>query len=143
MKKIHTGERTFECQYCETIFTNACRLKIHVWLVHTGERPHQCNICNKSFSQRVNLDNHERIHTGERPYQCKTCTKNFWWCKYFENTCVISSYRRKDHISATKTNNFLLLCFMFQLQNVKHLQDFHEVKVEIGKHDTDGEDTKN
>ncbi|XP_077474832.1 uncharacterized protein LOC144088356 [Stigmatopora argus] len=104
----HIGETSaeggvaYECPRCGQVFSQACRLRLHLEQkrksyacerccksfaqsadlrrhvrTHTGERPHRCSFCAKSFSQRGNLRRHVRIHTGERPYRCAACRRTF------------------------------------------------------------------
>ena len=44
---------------------------------HTGEKPYQCSYCDQSFNQSSNLKRHELTHTGEKPYQCSQCSSSF------------------------------------------------------------------
>jgi uncharacterized Zn-finger protein len=75
-RRIHTGEKPYECQICEKTFTRSDSLVEHK-RIHTREKPYECAICKKTFSQSSALADHKRIHTGEKPYECDICKKTF------------------------------------------------------------------
>lgn len=43
---------------------------------HTGEKPYQCTYCDAAFAQGNDLKAHVRRHTGER-FQCDYCSDSF------------------------------------------------------------------
>jgi len=75
-RRIHSGEKPFECTVCSKQFTDSANLDRHS-RIHRGEKPHKCHQCDKSFCQLVNLNTHMRVHTGDKPYKCSLCDKSF------------------------------------------------------------------
>ncbi|XP_061469507.1 zinc finger protein with KRAB and SCAN domains 7-like [Rhineura floridana] len=75
-RRIHKGEKVFQCLECGKNLSGHSSLKTHQ-RIHIGEKPFQCLECGKSFSQKINLHSHQKIHTGEKPYKCSECGKRF------------------------------------------------------------------
>ena len=100
----HTGEKRFQCDFCDRAFFQKRRLTEHI-RSHTGERPCICKICGKDFRIMANLRRHMRVHTGEKPYKCEDCEK---------------MYTTKQHLGqSSKRRQF------FKIKLAKHLE-IHE-----------------
>lgn len=65
-KRLHTGDKPYECNFCNRPFRQWGDLKYHIQSRHTKEKSHQCEFCGKDFARRYSLVIHRRIHTGNQ-----------------------------------------------------------------------------
>ena len=54
--RVHTGEMSFQCKYCNKDFSNDSYLSIHK-MEHSGEKPNQCTNFGKAFPKKNDLLN--------------------------------------------------------------------------------------
>lgn len=76
-RAIHLGEKRFQCNYCDRLFSFRQDLKVHINR-HEGIRPYSCKLCPKSFYLSSNLKEHmESIHLNAKRHVCSICNKAF------------------------------------------------------------------
>lgn len=57
---------------------NMHAIKRHIRKVHTGEKPFDCTICSENFMDKLKLMNHmRRLHPEVMPFKCPMCMKKF------------------------------------------------------------------
>lgn len=76
-KKLHAGEKPYECNQCDDNFTLHSHLKRH-GNIRTREKHYKCNLCDKAFSQLYNLQMYKRRHSREETTKVMTVRKPFY-----------------------------------------------------------------
>ena len=86
-KRIHSGEKPYECEICKKSFNESGSLINHRKLsfqqiklvqnvhediqyqrIHSGKKTYECQICKKSFTNSGLLNTHKIIQFGEKPF---------------------------------------------------------------------------
>lgn len=80
----------FQCPHCTYASPDTFKLKRHL-RIHTGEKPYECDFCQARFTQSNSLKAHKLIHNGklykEMHTTCFTfCVEFYYLCveiKYY------------------------------------------------------------
>ncbi|KAK6486148.1 zinc finger X-chromosomal protein-like isoform X1 [Huso huso] len=71
--RTHTGEKPYQCLYCEYKSADSSNLKTHVKTKHSKEMPYKCERCFQTFAEAEELLHHTLTHEEGKTHQCSHC----------------------------------------------------------------------
>ncbi|VDK17938.1 unnamed protein product [Anisakis simplex] len=72
--KFHRGANSgFKCNLCTMKFLTPRKLRKHKKMAHVFTRTYQCHFCEELFTSECSVITHERIHTGIIKFECRIC----------------------------------------------------------------------
>ncbi|XP_018302350.1 zinc finger protein 888-like [Mycetomoellerius zeteki] len=75
IKNVHTEVRPYKCGTCGKTFKSQYSMRIHE-RIHKGEKSYQCDICEALFSDSSNLSRHRKTQHNIH-INCKECKDGF------------------------------------------------------------------
>ncbi|TRY90614.1 hypothetical protein DNTS_003683, partial [Danionella cerebrum] len=77
-RKLHSGVKTFGCEFCGKQFLDSLRLRMHMLSHSAGPKALICDQCGAQFTQEEALEAHRQTHTGsDMAVFCLLCGKRF------------------------------------------------------------------
>ncbi|XP_066555272.1 zinc finger X-chromosomal protein isoform X2 [Amia ocellicauda] len=71
--RTHTGEKPYQCLYCEYRSADSSNLKTHIKTKHSKEMPYKCERCFQTFSEAEELLTHALSHEEAKTHPCAHC----------------------------------------------------------------------
>lgn len=95
---VHSDERAFPCDDCDSAFKTAHHLSQHTKAVHLQIRPHVCSQCDKRFSVKALLRAHMLTHSDEKHCICDECGVPFKSVIHLRKHKVQVHQRTRSHV---------------------------------------------
>ena len=75
---VHTGEKPYDCPYCDQKFTAPSSRATHIRSIHEKSQEFLCPQCEKPFNQKSNMIKHYKtIHLETVVIICQECGREF------------------------------------------------------------------
>ncbi|XP_043913070.1 zinc finger protein 711 isoform X2 [Protopterus annectens] len=71
--RTHTGEKPYQCQYCDFRCADQSNLKTHIKTKHGTDLPYKCEHCPQAFAEEKELHRHTEMFQGHKTHQCPHC----------------------------------------------------------------------
>jgi len=103
---MHISEhnKKLKCKFCEKMFGNQTRLKVHLRHYHENPKEYICNICGKKCTLQSNLNSHMKSHDPNRQqdFKCTQCDYATFNGKSFE--FHLNSHKKRNAKIAAMEN---------------------------------------
>ena len=77
-KHQNLNKNSFACDFCQKVFMQKSKLKIHIDLVHCRKNESKCMQCDKTFASEIGVRAHmKNTHNSENLTRCELCGKYF------------------------------------------------------------------
>ena len=75
---FHSGEKPYDCHYCDQKFTAPSSRATHIKSIHEKTQQYSCPECEKTFNQKSNMIKHYKtIHLENVVIICQECRREF------------------------------------------------------------------
>ena len=103
VRSVHEKISSFKCIICETSFTAKASLNSHLRSVHDQQKPFKCNTCDSSFARKDNLKTHIQSVHEKNTIRCNICGSNFT-LKHSLNKYIQAVHDGKKQFKCSKSN---------------------------------------
>ena len=119
-RRIHSGDKPFQCEVCGMRFNQKQNLHTHVRHIHLGERRYECGDCGMKFRRKRLLDCHTNSkHRNERPYACSQCDARFVYPEHVRKH-EMTHREVRDYTCATCGKKFRTEASLLHHTSVSH-----------------------